>query len=150
MIIWGLLCTFVLLAVLTSGSLAYFVVLVLPSAIVLHSYAALKLQKSIRNPAVPLNSQTPTGIRFIGFVALFIGISNLISGFSIIQNSREFLQQVQSQMTPEMKQLHFTEAHMRAVGIITLLVGLCVSVNVVLNLRLLKWYILSRNNTNIP
>jgi len=149
MIIWVLLCTMVLLGALITGTPAYFVVLVFPSAIILHSYEALQLHKSIRNPAMPLSSQTPTGIRFIGFVAIFLGISNLVSGFSVIQNSREVLQQIQAQMPPEAKNFHLKEAHIRAVGIFTLLVGLSVVVNANLNFRLLRWY-QSKDNKKLP
>jgi len=146
MVIWGLLCAFFLLGALTSGTPAYLVVLILPSAVVLHSYAAIQLQKSIRNPSVPLSSQTPTGIRFIGFVVLFIGIMNLFSSFTLIQNSREVLQQLQSQMPPEMKGFHFKEVHIRIIGIIAMLIGLCIVVNANLNFRLLRWYILSKDD----
>jgi len=150
LIIWGLLCAFVLLGALVLGNLAFLIALVFPSAVVLHSYAALQLHKSVRDPAVPLSSQTPTGIRFIGFVALFVGISNLFSGVTIIQNSREIIQQLQSQIPPEMKNFKFKEVHIHTLGIITLLVGLSVVVNANLNFRLLRQYYLSREKKDNP
>jgi len=58
---------------LASGNILNILTLViLPSAFVLHSYAALQLRKSILHPEIPLGKQTPVGIRFIGYAALFL------------------------------------------------------------------------------
>jgi hypothetical protein len=43
---------------------------VLTGSIVLHSYATLQLRKSIINPDIPLSSQTSSGIRLVGFMAV--------------------------------------------------------------------------------
>ncbi len=152
MIIWGLLSLAVLLMVLASGTLAVAVILIFTSAIVLHSYAAFQLHKSIRNPAIPLSSQTSTGIRFIGFVAMFVGISILIWEINVLQNSHEYLKQVnetikemQTQYS-QMKGFQYTLGQIRLMGIIGLFIALCIVANVNLNFRLLRWYYFLRNN----
>jgi hypothetical protein len=153
MIFWSLACLLGLLLVLASGTLAMLIILIFPSAIVLHSYAAFQLQKSIRNPAVPLSSQTSTGIRFIGFVALFVGISTLFQGIGIIQHGKDYLKQMldlQKSMKDQMslKNVDFvpTLSWVRMVGVFSILIGLCVAVNVNLNFRLLRWYYFQRDN----
>jgi uncharacterized membrane protein len=155
MIFWGLICLILLLGVLASGAMAMLIVLIFPSAIVLHSYASFQLQKSIKNPSVPLNSQTSTGIRFIGFVALFVGISLLVQGISTVIQPHTYLQQwqdyiksLQSQMG--VKSIAFTPSIPKviAMGVFSLLIGLCVAVNVNFNFRLLRWYLFIKNNSN--
>ena len=145
MIFWGLGCLLLLLGVLASGMFTMSVLLVFPSAVVLHSYAVFQLHKSIRNPAVPLNSQTPTGIRFIGFVAMFVGISDLFAGINCIQNAPDILKQLLNQ-GPQLKDLHVTAGQVRALGVFVLLIGLSVAVNVNLNFRLLRWYYFLRDS----
>ena len=148
MIFWGMICLFALLIVLGSGSPALLIFLVFPSAIFLHSYAAFQLQKTIRYPVIPLSKQTPTGIRFIGFVALFVGISLLANGIGFIQDPKEFLSLLQSQWPQELKDSHPLKiTQVRAMGIFFLVMGLCVAVNVNLNFRLLRWYYFIRNNS---
>jgi hypothetical protein len=102
----------------------------------LHSYAALQLHKSIKNPAVPLSNQTPVGIRLIGFVALFFGITYFANGIAILQSPGEFVKLMQAQL-PQAK---FNNGSLRAGGLFTLLCGLSISLNVFLNFRLLRWY----------
>lgn len=147
LIVWGIICLLGLLSMLTSGNVVMIVGFFLLSSIVLHSYAAIQLHKSIRNPAVPLSSQTPTGIRFIGFAALFFGITYLAYGTAIIQNAKEFLQMVQSSM-PQFKEVR--EKDLRVGGVIAMLLGMSITINVFLNFRLLRWYLLSRNNVDKP
>jgi len=145
LVFWGLGCLYCLLLAMAGNPLFLLAGFII-SAIVLHSYAALRLHKSIRNPAVPLSSQTPTGIRFIGFVSLFIATLYIIFGIAFIQNARELIPMMQS--NPQFKDIG--EKQLRINGIQALVLGLCVAVNVMLNLRLLKWYYLSRDNTNQP
>ena len=76
MIIWGLASLLMFLGGLVARNIGLIIISFLLSVIVLHSYAALQLRKSIRNPAIPLSNQTPIGIRFIGFIALFFGMSS--------------------------------------------------------------------------
>ena len=143
LIFWGLACLQCLLLGLTGNPLfllsGFFV-----SAVVLHSYAALRLHKSIRNPAVPLSSQTPTGIRFIGFVSLFISTLFIVFGIAMIKNAQEVMSMLQA--NPQFKEI--SEKQLRVSGIEILVLGLSVAVNVFINLRLLRWYYLSRNNTD--
>jgi hypothetical protein len=111
------------------------------SSIVLHSYAALQLRKSIVHPSRPLSSQTPTGIRFIGAVALFFGIGVFANSIALLQNSREYLKLIQPGL-PE--GVHFGLRELRFTGVIALLGGFAIALNVMLNFRLLRWYYLMK------
>jgi hypothetical protein len=153
MIFWGFMCFGALLLVLALRAPAALVIIILPGAIVLHSYASFQLQKSIRNPAIPLNSQTPTGIRFIGFVALFVGIMLLFDGATAVMQPQVYIknmQQLWDQFGVKSKSAVPTITQARLSGAFVALIGLCVAVNVNLNFRLLRWYYYIRNNTNNP
>jgi len=143
LVVWGLICVFGLLLSLASGNFALILGSFLLSSVALHSYAALQLHKSIRDPAIPLGSQTPTGIRFVGFVALFFGVLYIAYGLSILQHPQVILQTMQSSMS-QLKNVGTRE--MRVIGVFILLLGLCPTINVVLNFRLLRWYYLSKEN----
>ncbi len=71
MIVWGIVIVLLVLNILGVGQMGILFFPFLLCVIILHSYAALQLHKSIRNPETPLSRQTPTGIRFIGVVAAF-------------------------------------------------------------------------------
>src|SRR5882757_8758330 len=90
LILWGFIT-----ALLFLGSLAMGLFLLVPgfilSAIPLNCYAALQLHKSIRHPSVKLSSQTPAGIRFIGFIALFFGILQVTNSIGIIKDPAEMI-----------------------------------------------------------
>jgi uncharacterized protein YjeT (DUF2065 family) len=144
LIVWSILCVLGLLSALASGNFLMIVACFLLGSIVLHSYAAIQLHKSIRNAAVPLSSQTPAGIRFIGYAALFFGVSYLPYGVSILRNAKELLQQLQSSSMPQFKEIK--EEHLRVIGFTVIVLGLAIVVNVLLNFRLLRWYLLSKEN----
>jgi hypothetical protein len=151
MIIWIFVSIVGLLIALGAGTPAALVVIIFPSAVVLHSYASFQLQKSIRNPAIPLNRQTPMGIRFIGFVALFVGISMLVNGISTAAQPHAYLKQwqdMQEQMNLKKGNFIPTRSMIVAAGLFSLLVGLSVAVNVNLNFRLLRWYNYIRENSD--
>jgi hypothetical protein len=152
LIFWGLITGFMLLAALGSASLPVLLIPVLMSAIPLNCYAALKLHASIRRPGLPLSNQTPVGIRFVGFIALFFGISCLGDGFVWINNTKEVLDMFKDQLSqvPQMAQMprfkSLTVADFRWGGVFVLILGLCIVINVVLNLRLLRWYYLVKKS----
>ncbi|HEV9037176.1 MAG TPA: hypothetical protein VGQ51_11165 [Puia sp.] len=110
-------------------------------SIPLNNYAALQLHKAIRYPNVKLSHHTPTGIRFVGLVALFFGIYTVINAYVFLTDPKTPLQIIKQGM-PEMKKLPDAQLigvlHLLGVG--SLVVGLAVIVNVVLNTRLLRWY----------
>jgi len=138
LVIGGILVAGGLLSMLTTPNASVILVsVILTGSIVLHSYAALQLRKSIINPEVPLNKQTPVGIRFIGFLALFFAIMNIGNAVIIIRNAKEVLEQVELPFKPEGMDL---VAVIRGVGVFSLLFSLGIAFNVLLNLRLLKWY----------
>ena len=138
LVVWGIAICYALLITLAAQSPALLVVPFLLSVIVLHSYAALQLHRSIKNPVRPLSSQTPVGIRFIGAVALFFGLTGFVNGITLLQNPKEILDTIHKSSFPMAKD--FTIFQIRISGVLALFVGLCVSVNVILNFRLLRWY----------
>jgi hypothetical protein len=143
MIVWGLMVVTGILSAVIFQSSALLVIVFLLSVVILHSYAAFQLRKSIRDPAIPLGNQTPVGLRFVGFIALFFGISCLANGITIIQDPQSFLKLMQDQF-PQSRS--FSIADVRLEGFIALFLGLCVAVNVFLNFRLLRWYRFMREN----
>jgi hypothetical protein len=156
-IFWGLIDGLLLLSSLTAFNPLVLAGTVLMSAVPLNCYAALKLQASIRRPALPLSHQTPVGIRFVGFIALFFGISWIADGVVLLKNGHEIQEAINEQIAevskllqqfPQFSQFkNVSESHLAHVsGILSLFLGLCVVVNVVLNLRLLRWYYLVRKS----
>ena len=86
-------------------------------------------------------------------VARSIGINSIGEGFALIKDGREFLDFIKDYYTkqaPDIAQMPAFKsmgvADVRAAGVICLVLGLCMAVNVVLNLRLLRWYLLLRKN----
>ncbi len=151
LIFWGLINGLLLLGALSAMFMPGLAIAVLISAIPLNCYAALKLHKSIRNPGIPLSQQTPMGGRIVGFIALFFGINSIGEGSALIKNAREFLDFLMDYYTKEAPDIakmpafkSMGVADVRAAGIICLILGIFMAVNVVLNLRLLRWYLLLR------
>ncbi|HWK02729.1 MAG TPA: hypothetical protein VNS58_03820 [Puia sp.] len=145
LIAWGLFAGNGILESLFGGNPLLLLFAFLFSAIVLHSYACLKLQKSIKNPAIPLNSQTSVGIRFIGLIALLFGIGFFTLGFVALQNIRTIAPLMAPQMPPEYKGVdlyHFVTGF----GIFLMISGILIAVNVFLSFRLLRWYLFLREN----
>ena len=142
LIVGGILVAGGLLSTLSAPNASILLVsVVLTGSIVLHSYAALQLRKSIIHPHIPLNKQTPTGIKFIGFMALFFAILNIGNAVVIIQNAAEVLKQVELPFKPEGIDL---VAAIRGAGIFSLLFSIGIAANVLLSIRLLKWYLASK------
>ena len=144
LIFWGIFVFLGLLGTLVTLNLASFASAFLMSSIPLHAYAALQLYKSIRQPALKLASQTPVGIRFVGFAAQFFGILFFFEGCAMIGSAATLLQPLRDYFG-EVKGFHpsmITLSTIRGGGVIILLLGATVIVNVQLNRRLLRWYYL--------
>ncbi len=137
LIVGGLITLFGLIQALMGGGIVAILQLLLIGSVVLHSYAALQLRKSIINPEFPLDSKTPTGIRFIGFLALMLGVGCVFQGVQVIGNTKELIDQVE---LPEMPKKINVEQMFRGVGYFVLVFGLSVAINVLLNISMLKWY----------
>ena len=153
LLFWGLIIGILLLGSLSAMNLPSMLIGVLLSAIPLNCYAGLKLHQSIRNPATPLSQQTPMGIRFVGFVALFYGVNMIGEGFALIRDTREildFMKDYNAKEMPDVAQMSWIKsisvADVRAGGVVILLLGLFMMVNVILNLRLLRWYLFLRKS----
>jgi len=145
LIVWGSVAMMGLLAAIFAGNLSFLVVTFLTGVTVLHSYAALQLHKSIRNPALPLSSQTPVGIRFMGFIALFFGVLYIGDGIGLLQSTQDIAKLMQPSLPPQAKDLDLNKL-LRIAGGFSLVTGLCIAVNVFLNFRLLRWYLFLREN----
>ena len=141
LVIWGFVTVVALLATLVTGPVAL-VIAVFISAIPLNCYAALQLHKSIRRPVVKLSHQTPVGIRFIGYVSLFYGLTMVSSELSNLQNPGRTLQLMKDSFTGWKSLEVMTVSMIRVSAVVGLILGLAVVVNVVLNIRLLRWYYL--------
>src|ERR1700730_836299 len=107
LIIWGIFSAMGLLGALMGGNIYLLIVTFLTGVTVLHSYASLKLHRSIRHSDVPLSDQTPVGIRFIGFIALFFGVLYIGDGIGLLQNTGEVVKLMQPQIPPELKNINF-------------------------------------------
>ncbi|HXB96390.1 MAG TPA: hypothetical protein VNU70_14560 [Puia sp.] len=147
LIFWGGFLALSLLGALLLGAIPVVVLAFLLCAIPLHCYAGLLLQRSIRFPNVKLSNQTPVGIRFVGLVALFYGISLLFNCVVILRDPKTVLDLVKEGM-PNIKQV--TDAQLlvwiHQFGIAGIVLGLAIVINVVLNTRLLRWYYLVKQS----
>ncbi|HMH22737.1 MAG TPA: hypothetical protein VK563_13215 [Puia sp.] len=139
LIIWGIIPVMGVLGALMVGNPLVLVLYFVMGATALHSFAALKLHASIRNPAIPLSNQTPAGIRFVGVIALFLGVIYLGCAVIVLQNTQEIIKLMQAQYPTQLKTADLVNnAHTGAVFL--LFSGISIAVNVILNFRLLRWY----------
>ena len=147
LIFWGGLLVIALLGVFLRQQIAALLSIVLFCAIPLHSYAARQLQRAIRFPNVKLSHHTPTGIRFVGLVALFFGIVLFGNAYVMLSDPGAAIE-VLKQSMPDPKQLPDAQLHawMHPLGIFLLVIGVIVILNVILNNRLLRWYYFIKKN----
>jgi hypothetical protein len=137
LIIGCIFTVFGLLLGLSTSNISILIACFLLSAIILHSYAALQLRKSINHPDTPLSAQTPTGIRFIGAIALFFGVAFFANSIALLRNIPEALKL----FPPELHQPKELQiASLRFGAFFGLLCGLSIALNVMMNFRLLRWY----------
>ena len=142
LIVSGGLVLLALLSMLVypGGGVQFIISAVLIGCITLHSYAALQLRKSIINPNIPLNNQTSVGIRVMGYIALFFSIMLFSQSIYMLQNTQDLLKQVQ--FPKEMKNVDI-KGFVRGVGFFMLVFSFSVILNVIMNFRFLKGYIIS-------
>jgi hypothetical protein len=127
-----------IMVVLVSADPTTLISLLLVSSVILHSYAALQLRKTLAKPEILLSRQTPTGIRFIGLAALLYAMINGSYSIMMIQHSSEFIKQFKN--LPGAQNMSATSVFPIAVAL-SILFSATVATNVILNLRLLgKWY----------
>ena len=139
----GLFVVTALFSILFLQALPMFLVVIFFGCIVLHSYAAMQLSKSIRNPEIPLGNQTPTGIKLMGYFSLFLAILWFSAFTSVLQHPQDFIKQVQ--MPKEMANFDLAGT-IRGMSIFMIVFSLSILVNVIINLRMLKWYMLNLEN----
>lgn len=143
LIVSGALALFALISMLIYPGVQFLISAVLIGCITLHSYAALQLRKSILNDAIPLSKQTPVGIRIMGYMSLFFSIILFSQSVFMLQNAQELLKQ--AQFPPQMKNVD-VKSFVHGTGIFMLFFSVSVIVNVGLNLRLMKWYVIMHNS----
>ena len=148
LVFWGLLVISSFLGALLTGQSSTVAVLVLLSAIPLNAFAALRLHASIRYSGIPLSHQTPVGIRFVGLVALFFGIMIVSVGSTIVGNPGLVANAWKDTLTKVPENIRSVYPPTVPIGLVRLVggamlaLGLLVVINVILNLRLLRWYYL--------
>jgi len=143
LIVSGALTLFALLSMLIYPGIQFLISAVLIGCIVLHSYAALQLRKSVLNESIPLSRQTPVGIRIMGYMSLFFSTILFSQSVFMLQNVQEIIKQ--AQFPPQMKKIDI-KSLVTAIGIFMVIFSMSVIVNVGLNLRLLKGYLINKNN----
>lgn len=117
----------------------------IPGAFLLHSIAALKLRKTLRNPGTELDAKTPTGIRLVGFIALFFSITLFISqGYTMIKNPNGYLTQLeelgQAEAFDSLPKEISPAQLLQGTGIFLVILGSLILLNVIINFSLLSWY----------
>lgn len=146
LIIGSFLTFAMLLGMLMSGFQPQAIMgLLLMGSIVLHSYAAMQLRKSLIHPSIPLDTKTPTGIRFVGFIALFLSILAMSSSIVMIRNAEELATSVVFPYEVKGMEKVNVPAMFRGVGYFILFFSLSVAANVLINFTLLKKYLLEQN-----
>jgi hypothetical protein len=138
LIVWGFIVLMLLLMGLGFQQLFFFIFAFLFCVNILHNYAALQLHKSIKDPTIPLSNQTPVGIRFIGMITAFVGIIYFTQGAAILQSPHEVLQMMESQVPQAKGKIPLSAIHL--IGAFSLILGISLTLNVLLNFRLLRWY----------
>lgn len=146
LVVFGFIVFLGILAGLVSGNMLLLIGSFLMASAILHSYACLKLHRSIRRSNVPLGDHTPVGIRFIGFVVLFFGICNVGNSIGILQNTGEIIKMMQPYWQGPKISMADQTSLLRGLAIFSLFLGLCMCVNVFLNFRLLRWYYLVKQS----
>ena len=112
---------------------------ILIGSIALHSYAAIQLHKSILYPTIPLSKQTPTGIRLMGYISLFFAFMLFVNGIYALQETKELIAQMQ--VPDQFKKINFT-AIIHSIGVFFMVFSLGVILNVLLNFRFLRAYLI--------
>ena len=139
---WGLSVAIGVFGALTKLNALNLLVTVIFASFPLHAYAALQLHRSIRQPEIQLSHQTPAGIRFVGFIALCLGVLLLLLAAGMLAYTQELVQLFRDRKTEFDGLGTWTVPMMRQLAGVVLLFGLITVVNVILNFRLLRWYYL--------
>lgn len=114
-------------------------------SIILHSYATLQLRKSVLNTTLPLSNQTITGIRLVGFVALFIAIINISQGIIVFSKTADVTTQLLTQKPELAKYDALLPYAIRITGLLFTFFSLSVAINVFISIRLLRTYLASQD-----
>jgi len=134
-----LVLTGLVMATASAGLLGLLTGVFLTSSIVLHSYAAIQLRKSILHPSIPLGRQTPTGIRFMGFAALFFAFFNFNNAIYALKHTGEIAKRIDLPAQYKALPVNINQL-LHAAGIFSFVLSICIILNVLINLWLLRIY----------
>ena len=99
LLIAGFFTLIMLLALLVTPALsAVLIFVLLTGSVVIHSVLSLSLQQSLKDPAKPLKSNTPGGIRIMGFMAIFYAVMLITNGIYGLIHLDEMLQEAMKQL----------------------------------------------------
>ncbi|SEK52828.1 hypothetical protein SAMN04488505_101370 [Chitinophaga rupis] len=99
LLVAGFFVLIMLLALLVTPALsAVLIFVLLTGSVVIHSVLSLSLQQSLKDPAKPLKSNTPGGIRIMGFMAIFYAVMLITNGIYGLIHLDEMLQEAMKQL----------------------------------------------------
>lgn len=138
-VIGGMWLLAALMGVLMMGNMVMLLPVLLVASIALHSYASLQLIRSVKDPSVPLSTQTPMGIRMVGFVALFFSVTNIIGAVTAWQNAGEFVEKTRETLPEQLKDFDI-KPYLQGMLIFLFVFNISIAVNVLISMRLLRRY----------
>ncbi len=151
LLIAGFFVLMMLLALLFMVALSpVLIFMLLTGAVAIHSILSISLQQSLRNPSRPLKTNTPGGIRIMGFMAIFYAVLLISNGFVGLSNMDQMLQEVikqmpKSQPVPTIKDLR---GMMTGLIIFLLIHALGVLINCALSFTYLKYWQVNNPQAN--
>jgi len=99
LLVAGFFVLIMLLALLVTPALsAVLIFVLLTGSVVIHSVLSLSLQQSLKDPAKPLKSNTPGGIRIMGFMAIFYAVMLITNGIYGLIHLDDMLQEAMKQL----------------------------------------------------
>jgi hypothetical protein len=147
LVYWGFSVISSLLQGVAAGNMAIIVAAVILAAVPLNSYAALQLHRSIRNPAVKLNHQTPVGIRFVGAFVVLIGAFMTGVGLLVVVGARQIFPIFKENAVDMPQPFAITSpGQLAEVGAMLLFFGAIMLAGALINMRLLRWYYLVKQS----
>ncbi|KAA2244464.1 hypothetical protein F0L74_00330 [Chitinophaga agrisoli] len=150
LLIAGFFVLMMLLALLFMVALSpVLIFMLLTGAVVIHSVLSISLQQSLRDSSRPLKTNTPGGIRIMGFMAIFYAVLLISNGFVGLSHMDEMLTEVLKQMpksqpVPTIKDLR---GMMTGLIIFLLIHALGVLVNCALSFTFLKYWQINTGRT---
>jgi hypothetical protein len=123
LLIAGFFVLMLLLALLFMPALSpVLIFMLLTGSVVIHSILSIALQQSIKEPAKQLKSNTPGGLRIMGFMAIFYAVLLITNGIFGLNHIDEMLQEAMTQLPKSQPVPSIKSMHSLMVGLIIFLV----------------------------